>query len=390
MSRLRVLQLGKYYPPEKGGMERVVATLCRGENTLVESSALVCNKGRATTVEQIDGVTVRRVGSLATVGAVTLAPALPAWLARTPADVIVLHEPNPMALLAYFIARPRVPLVVWFHSEVIRPRWQYRLLYEPLLKFALGRASCVVTSSPPLLDAAPLAPYRDKCRAIPLGIPVERYVASAGVMTEAAQRRRAAPRPVLLFVGRLVGYKGVDILLRAMPGLKADLVIVGDGPRRASLESLAGELRVLDQVRFVGEVTDDELLAWYHASDVFVLPSVTRQETFGVVQLEAMLCGRPSVSTEVGTGSSWVNQHEQTGLVVPPRDPAALHAALARLVTDPGLRRRLGARARGRVLERFTADRLCESTVALYRELTGIVEPLQEPAVGVQGAVEMS
>jgi len=390
MKRLRVLQLGKYYPPERGGIEQVVATLCEGSAGALESHALVCSRGRSTTLELRNGVSVRRVGSMTTVGAVTIAPALPFWLARTPADVVMLHEPNPMALVAYALARPRAPLVVWFHSEVIRPRWQYRLFYEPLLRLVCRRASRIVVSSPQLLEAAALEPYRDKCRVVPLGIPVERYRLTPDVGCEVGRRRQETRRPVVLFVGRLVGYKGVDVLLRAFQGLDAELVVVGDGPQREALETQACALGIEARVRFVGETSDDELLVWYHASDLLALPSITRQETFGMVQLEAMLCGRPVVSTDVGTGVAWVNQHGRTGLVVPPGDVAALHTALARLAGDAGLRARLGAQARARALEMFTAERMCQSTVALYREVTGVYDTAPVEAPSAIGAVEIS
>ncbi len=192
MSRLRILHLGKYYPPVKGGIETVVETLCRGEATWVDSSALVLNETRATTFEHRDGVAVRRVGSLARVGAVSLAPTLPMWLARSQADVLVLHEPNPMALVAYFLARPQIPLVVWYHSEVIRSQWKYQLFYEPFLEFALRRASRIVVASPPMRDVPALARYRDKCVVVPFGLRVERY--GRGVDSESSRRDDAESR----------------------------------------------------------------------------------------------------------------------------------------------------------------------------------------------------
>jgi rhamnosyl/mannosyltransferase len=369
MTRPRVLHLGKYYPPQKGGIETVVETLCRGEKRWAVTQALVIHRERSTVFDVLDEVPVRRVGSAVTVGAVSIAPTLPMWLARADADILVLHEPNPMALLAYYLARPAIPLVVWYHSEVIRPRWMYRLLYQPLLDFALRRAARVVVSSPPMLDVEALAPYRGNCVVVPYGLPLERHLPAPEVAARAAALRREAVRPTLLFVGRLVGYKGVEVLLKAMPGLDADAVIIGDGPCRPSLESAARELGLGTRVRFLGGVEGDELLAWYHACDVLVLPSITRQEAFGMVQLEAMLCARPVVSTDVGTGVSWVNQHERTGLVVRPGDPRALHDALARLISDAGLRRRLGDAARARVLEHFTAETMCNATRSLYRDI---------------------
>lgn len=379
---LRVLHLGKYYAPEPGGIETVLEMLCRGERAVVDSRALVVNTSRATVHETVAGVPVTRVGQWLAAGAVSIAPALPWWLARATADVLVLHEPNPMALLAYAIARPRMPLIVWYHSEVVRPRWQYEWGYRPLLEFALRRACRIVVASPPMQDVPALSAWRDKCTVIPFGLDAPRYEAAPGIAAAARRLRGDDTLQILLFVGRLVDYKGVDVLLRALPGLRVRTVIVGDGPRRAELERLTAELGLGDHVRFAGHASEPDLLAWYHACDAFVLPSTSRQEAFGMVQIEAMLCGKPVVSTEVGTGVSWVNQHDETGLVVEPGDVSALRVALARLLHEPATRARLGAQSRLRALARFTADRMCAATVALYRETARPVleAPSAQPA----------
>jgi rhamnosyl/mannosyltransferase len=253
---------------------------------------------------------------------------------------------------------------------VVRAQWKYRLFYQPFLDFALRRAQRIVVASPPMLDVPALRCYRDKCVVVPFGLRVDRYVLTDTVATRVRAIQRSTPRPMILFVGRLVGYKGLDVLLDAVPGLDTDVVIVGDGPQRVSLQAKALALGIGDRVRFVGDTTSEDLLAWYHASDLLVLPSVTRQEAFGMVQLEAMLCGRPVVSTELGTGVSWVNQHDRTGLVVRPGDPRELRNALARLLGDAELRRRLGAEARSRVLEHFTAERMCNTTRLLYQDVS--------------------
>jgi len=371
MSRLRILHLGKYYPPVKGGIETVVETLCRGEAAWADSSALVINDGPRTVVERRDGVEVTRVGSLARVGAVSLAPALPVWLARADADVLVLHEPNPMALVAYFLARPQMPLVVWYHSEVIRSAWKYKLLYEPFLEFALRRAARIVVASPQMRDVSALARHRDKCVVVPFGLDVDRYHRDHASALRIEAMPATTGRPTFLFVGRLVGYKGVDVLLKALQGLEANAVIIGDGPLRDLLERMARDLDVADRVRFLGEVSDDVVLEWYRVCDAFVLPSVTRQEAFGMVQLEAMLHGRPVISTEPGTGVSWVNQHERTGLVVRPGDTGDLRRAMQRLIDDRDLRERYGAAGRARVLNQFTAEKMCSVTSTLYQAISG-------------------
>ena len=359
-------------------METALAALCRREQRSVTTRALVVSKSHRTLHEFVDGVAVTRVGSVMTVGAVSVAPTLPIWLARADSDLIVLHEPNPMALVAYCLARPTAPLIVWYHSEVIRPRWRYRLFHHPFLEFALRRAQRIIVASPPMLDVPALLPYRAKCVVVPYGLEVDRYKTSPAVEAKAKQLRGNTRAPILLFVGRFVRYKGLEVFLRALPGLDANTVLVGDGPIRPSLEALARELGVADRVRFMGEITDDELLAWYHACDALVLPSVSRQETFGIVQLEAMVCGKPVVSTDLPTGVAWVNQHERTGLVVRAGDVAALHGALAQLVCDGDLRGRLGTAARVRVMSHFTAEHMCEAALSLYQQVRHTI-PLTQP-----------
>ena len=143
-------------------------------------------------------------------------------------------------------------------------------------------------------------------------------------------------------MGRLVGYKGWECLIGAMQQVGGRAVIVGQGPRRASLACLIRRSGQQDRVMLTGPVSLDELLAWYHACDVFVLPSVGRNEAFGLVQLEAMICGKPVVSTAVGTGVEHVNVDGITGLVTAPRDGAQLATAINRLLDDQAWREQAG------------------------------------------------
>jgi glycosyltransferase involved in cell wall biosynthesis len=365
--RLSVLQVGKFYPPAAGGMERMLQMLCEGERAAgVETRALVANHERRTVHEVVNGVPVTRVASVARGGAVEWCPTFPRWFCRHDADVIVIHEPNPIALVANMLCRPTVPTVVWFHSEVVRPRLQYKAFYEPFLSFTLRRAARIVVSSPALAEQAQaLRPYRGKCVVIPFGFDPERFAPPASPVT-------SGETPLVLFVGRLVEYKGVDVLLRALAGLEnVRAVLVGDGPRRAALEELATDLGLAGRVTFAGEVSDERMADLYAACDLFVLPSVTRAEAFGLVQLEAMAAGKAVVSTSVPTGVPWVNQHERTGLIVPPGDVPALRKAIQRLLTDPDLRTRMGREGRARVARDFTPARMIQQMLALYREVIG-------------------
>jgi rhamnosyl/mannosyltransferase len=365
----RVVHVGKFYPPVSGGMERVVETLCRASAGLVESRVLVMNTDPQTVEERVDDVQVTRVGTVGAVGSVTIAPSFIAAMRRASADLMILHEPNPWALLSYALARPQVPLAIWYHSDVVRHPLQYKLFYAPLARTAYGRARRFVVSSPALGEhASALEPYRSRIRVIPFGIDPAEWAGDAAVRERAGVLARELG-PFVLFAGRHVPYKGVDVLLRALQGTSVKAVIAGDGPRRKDWASLATELRLDAQVRFTGDVPDAELRALFHAASALVLPSVTRAEAFGYVQIEAMACGKPVVSTDVPSGVSWVNQHERTGLVVPAGEVEPLRAAIVRLAADASLRQRLGDAGRERVEREFTLVRLRERLRAFYEEM---------------------
>lgn len=367
--RLEVLHVGKYYPPVPGGMERVLKLLCDRERHHVDARVLVMDTGRRTVRDVVDGVPVTRVGTVLRLGSVAFG-AVPVELARARADVTVIHEPNPVALVADAVTRRRGPLVVYFHSEVVRARWKYLAFYRPLLARVLARAAKILVASPAMRDtAAQLEGYRHKCEVVPYGIELADLARTPAVGARAEAVRMASSDPVLLFVGRLVPYKGVDVLIRAMGAVRARLIVVGEGPERGRLEALAVQSGVAGRVHFAGAVDDDEVRALYHACEVFVLPSVTRAEAFGMVQLEAMACGKPVVSTSLPSGVPWVNQHGVSGLVVPPGDVAALASALSHLVDDDRVRQALGAGARRRVEDEFTADRMAARTVEIYKSV---------------------
>lgn len=367
---IQVVHVGKFYPPVTGGMERVLQSLCEGPAGDVDSRVIVCNTSATTVREQVRGVGVTRVGTLGAAGSVPIAPSFAAELRRARGDLMVVHEPNPWALLSLAVGRATLPVAIWFHSEVVRPRLQYALFYHPLARGVYTRARRIVVSSPLLAEhAQALAPHRDRVRVIPFGIDASRWELTPAIRARAvAIRAEVGSRPLILFAGRMVPYKGVGVLLRALVGLDAAAVLVGDGPAQSRWAALARELQLMDRVRFAGEVAHEELAALYHACDIFVLPSITRAEAFGYVQLEAMACGKPVVSTRLPSGVPWVNRHGETGLTVDPGDVGALRRALAELARDGALRLRCGTAGRARVDTEFTMENMRRAAAALYRE----------------------
>jgi glycosyltransferase involved in cell wall biosynthesis len=365
---LKVLHVGKFYPPVPGGIERVVQSLCHVTKGRLESHVLAFNTGSHTVSEIVEGIPVTRVATWGSAGSVAIAPAFFAHLRRAHADVMILHEPNPWALLAFAAVRPRLPLVIWFHSEVVRPKLQYDLFYAPIARPAYRHARRFVVSSPMLAEqAAALQPFRDRVSVVPFGIDVDCWNPAENIERRADIIRREPGRPMVLFAGRHVSYKGLDVLIEAAAPLNVHVAILGDGPMRGEWTALASRQTGPATFAFHGEVDDEEMRAHLRASRMLVLPSVTRAETFGFVQLEAMASGTPVISTSLLTGVPWVNQ---SGVVVPPSDVTALRAAIARLADDPTLASTIGEAGRARARAEFSLSamrdrivRVCEDVV---------------------------
>ena len=170
-------------------------------------------------------------------------------------------------------------------------------------------------------------------------------------------------------MGRLSYYKGIDYLLRAMKKVDAKLIIVGAGPLEEKLKGLISKMGIGDRIVFLGRVGDDELINLYNACAVFALPSIYKSEAFGVVLIEAMACGKPIISTELGTGTSWVNQDGKTGFVVKPRNVKSLITAINKILENRGLAKELGENARKRVIAKFTLEKMIEKHKNLYKDL---------------------
>ena len=378
--RLHITMVNKYYAPHVGGVEAVVRQLSEGlvEHAGAHVHGLVSNEGRQRVDQTVCGVEVTRLSRQLSISSSPVAGALPYELGRLSTagrmpDILNLHSPYPWGELSFLIAQPDVPSVVLYHSDIVRQR---RLLvaYRPFLERFLDAVDLIMVSSPNMVVHSPfLAPRADKCRVIPFGLPEGCFTPPPGVFELARQLREArGGRCIVLFVGRLVYYKGVDVLVRAMTEVDADLVLVGNGPLEDELRTLARDIGVAGRVAFLPPVGYDELSAWYRAADVLCLPSVARSEAFGLVQIEAHAAGTPVVSTDLPTGVPYANLHGVTGLVVPPRDAEALAVALRRLLRDDALRVRLGGQARARALSEFTIPRMVEQTLQVYAEAVDV------------------
>lgn len=365
---MKILHVYKdYYPPVVGGVEKHMAQLCNHFKHKYEVEVLVCNHGPLTRIENIDGVKVTKVGQLGRLQSAPLSPAFPFWLRKIKADIFHYHMPNPTCELSHLLAAPPGEVIVTYHSDIIRQELLLRFYGRYLRKF-LARARVIMPTSPPYAEGSPfLKEFSAKWEIVPLGTDTKKFHAAGSKMRTEIEKLRSIFGPeFILFVGKLRYYKGLQFLIEAMPEIDAPLVIIGRGPMENDLKMLAANYGVAEKIRFVGEVTEDDLAAFYHACSLLVLPSVYRSEAYGLVQLEAHACGKPVISTRLGTGVEFVNMDGKTGLIVPPADSAALAKAAGELLADPERRKRMGDFARKRAQTEFDLQQMFEKVEAVY------------------------
>jgi len=363
--RFRVLHVGKFYPPHRGGMETHLELVCERLSRQCDVSVVVANDGLRTISSRVGGVPVTRVGTLGNLAGTSISPAMTFAIRKHPAEIIHIHWPNPTAVVAYLLSRHPGRLIITYHSDVVRQRILAKG-FDPLLREALDRAAAVIATSPCYVETSPvLRGVKGKCHVIPLGLCTDACDSPNFAEVERI-RQKFGPR-ILLGVGRHVYYKGFEYLIEAMQHVNAKALLVGDGPLRNDLEALARRLGVEDRVVFLGEVKD--VIPYYHAADVFVLPSITRSEAFGIVQIEAMACGLPVINTMLDSAVPFVSRNGETGLSVAPKNVEKLASAINLLLDDERLRAQYGRAARRRVEREFAADVMPQRTLDLYDEV---------------------
>lgn len=371
---IRVLMVNKRYPPHIGGIEFHVADLARAlvRDEGAEVTVLVVGEDGASD-EVIDGVRVVRTPQLFEYASTPVSLSFRRRLRELVAehDLVHFHTPYPFGEFVSLSLGIDAPVVVTYHADIVRQK-RLLALYRPFLERFLDRADLIIASSPNLIEHSPfLAKRAQKCRHVDFGLPLDRFRETPRTVARAEELRRSlGDRPIVLFVGRLVYYKGVEYLIEAAGGMReqAEFVLIGDGPLAAELFEQAVDAGVSDRFHSVAHASSEELAAWYRAADVLALPSIEPSEAFGLVQIEAHASGTPVVSTTLPTGVPYANLHGVTGLTVPPRDASALADALDRIIGDRLLHDRLAAQAESRAFSTFTLERMSASTRAVYDE----------------------
>lgn len=367
---IKVLHFFKtYYPDSMGGIEQVIFQIaegCRAEG--IDSQVLyLSNRGAARNQPVANHLAHRAKLDLHLASTGFSLSALKDFteLARE-ADIVHYHFPWPYMDLVHFMARVNKPSVVSYHSDIVKQKWLLKL-YQPLMHRFFQSVDRVVASSPNYAAHSPvLTRFKDKVAIIPYGLDRSTYP-KASAQKLAYWRARLGER-FFLFVGALRYYKGLDYLLQAAKLNGLPVAIMGGGFLEGQLKQQAAELG-LENVHFLGGLPDEDKAALLELCYGFVFPSHLRSESFGISLLEAAMYGKPLISCEMGSGTTFINLADQTGLVVPPRDATALAQAMQRLWDAPAMAQAMGAKALQRYEEVFTAPLMAASYAELYRSL---------------------
>jgi len=370
---MKVLQIGKFYPPHWGGMETALKDICETTAPHLELDVVVAGEERIGRKEDGPGFRIERLARWGTVCSQPICPGLLAYLRRSRAAIVHLHEPNPLAMATFLVSGHPAQLVVHYHSDIVRQK-RLACLYRPILERGLRRAVAILAGSQELIDNSPvLGRFASKCIVVPFGIDLRPFLALA--REEKPAEQPGGDLPLVLAVGRLSYYKGFHYLIEAVRHLPVRLVIAGDGEMKPELERQANRLGLSGRVTLRGSVSTAQLLSLYRAADLFCLPSCERSEAFGLVQLEAMGAGLPIVSTDLPTGMRSINVDGQTGFRVAPHDAAALASAIAKLAADPGLRARMGTAARRRAQTHYCREAMGRRILEIYASVISESRP---------------
>lgn len=359
------------FPDTMGGIEQVINQIARGSNKLgVRTDVLSLTPHRVPRTIEIDGYLAHRARldlQIASTGFSVSAFLRFSQLAKN-ADVIHYHFPWPFMDVVHFATRAKKPTLVTYHSDIIRQKHLLKL-YRPLKWKFLGDMNRIVATSPNYFATSDvLEKCKHKVSIIPIGLDKATYPQPTSDKLQ--YWSKALGPKFFLFVGVIRYYKGLHILIEAAQGTDFPIVIVGAGPIEAELKTQAARLG-LRNVHFLGQLPDDDKVALLQLSYGVVFPSHLRSEAFGISLLEGAMYGKPMISSEIGTGTTFINIGGETGLVVPPSDPVALRSALRYLWEHPDEAAAMGARAEARYWQHFTADQMVGDYVALYRELAG-------------------
>lgn len=366
MRKINVLQVNKMYYPVTGGVEKVVQQISEGINELedIEIEVLACEKKGLGITELINNIKIYKASSLGIFFSMPLSITFPFLFSKLikEKDIVHIHLPNPLSDLSLKLSNYRGKVVVSWHADIVKQKKILKLI-RPLITSTLKRADMIIVATEGHIEGSEfLKPFKDKCVVIPFGIEKENIPMQPSFQNNQVKR--------ILFVGRLVTYKGIDILLKSLQDIdNFKLYIIGTGIEENNLIDLCNELNLQEKVVFLGAVDDYQLKEQYEKADIFILPSITKAEAFGLVQIEAMSYGIPIINTQLNSGVPFVSIDGETGITVEPGNIKELNSAIKKLIKDDELRISYGENAYKRVKKYFILEERNNEIYQNYKRL---------------------
>ena len=373
MRKLKILQVNKLYYPHTGGIEKVVKQISEGLSQKYDIKVLCCELKRKGKLEIINGIKVYKAGSFGRLFSLPISISFIFYFKKLSrnSDIIHLHMPFPLGDIAYLLSNYKGKLVIWWHSDIIRQK-RLLLLYNPIMKKILDKADVIIVSSYKNIIYSPhLQNYKRKCVVIPFGINQLWEKKSEEYMLKSKSNLKSKnSNTTFLFVGRLVYYKGCDILINAFKYIEnCNLIIVGNGPLKNKIKHEILQNNLQNKVHLYSNISDENLHEFFQKSDVFVFPSTERSEAFGLVQLEAMSYGLPVINTNLSTGVPTVSIDGVTGITIEPHNVVQLIEALEWMKNHPNERKILGENARKHIKKFYQEKVMIERIEKIYNSL---------------------
>lgn len=383
----KILQISNYLYPHIGGIEQVAREIANSLSTDLEiEQKIICFnetasdgeyscQRRETVHELVDGVEVIRCGCITKKASQSISLSFPTVLEKTMEsfrpDIVIFHYPNPYQ--AQFLLKhlkKDVKFVLFWHLDITKQKVLGKLFHLQTM-YLLKRANRIVAASPLYVEGSPyLSRFKDKCLVISDCINESRLTVTDKILARAAEIRAENEGKILCFgVGRHVPYKGFTYLVQASKLLddRFKILIGGKGELSAQLKKEAGDD---EKISFLGRVSNEDLIAYYLAMDIFCFPSITKNEAFGIALAEAMYFEKPAVTFHIkGSGVNYVSLADVTGIECDNGNVRDYADALTKLADNPELREKLGKAAKQRVLDKFTSARF-------HLEIKDLVEKL--------------
>lgn len=368
---MKILQLGKFYPI-RGGVEKVMYDLMLGLSGRGVQCDMLCAsfEGKSMSIRLNDNARLMVAHTWVQKAATMIAPSMVRKLRAMAGeyDVIHVHHPDPMACMALRMSGYKGKVVLHWHSDILKQRMLLKM-YKPLQRWLIERADVIVGTSPVYVKESPFLQHvQEKIAYLPIGVlPMPRVDAAAETL-----HGRYPGKKIVFTLGRLVEYKGYESLIEAARELGDGYVVLigGTGPLKEKLQRKIAELGLTERVRLLGYLRDEEVPLYFNGCDLFCLSSVMKTEAFGIVQIEAMSCGKPVVATKIPhSGVSWVNEHGVSGLNAEPGDAVSLANCIRGVLEDEEAYGRFCQGARHRYEQLFTQEKMIDKCVGIYERL---------------------